>query len=441
MKATVSIDAQPSTQLPDSSAEQAVHVRIGRKLRPAAVADSRQLDLFSFDDSPMAVVAVFEASQLLGQVRAEVSSPVDSGAAAAAAQPAEATVLSPPAAIEPEHAAVEPDHAAVPSVAAEEVAPEDADDQRRAPARRASKERPAAAKSSAEDTSRASSTTRMLVSLRRARHDPLTPEREAELGRRSLAGDMAARNELVERNMRYMAGMARGFLKTGRPLDDLFQAGAEGLMTAAEKFDPAKGRFTTIATWWIRQRIQRSVHADSNMPVPAYLPYEEAKLLRQAEAATSDEEREKLRARAEVAAKRLEARRKQSVSLDQPTGGAEEDEGSNLMSMMEAEEAGQDERLERMRLVSKLVELANDLGESQPRERTIFLMRLGMHPDYLGEGLALGEIADAVNLSRERVRQLYLDAATKIADAVEDWAQGAENLPAGFRKGLMSPSR
>lgn len=290
---------------------------------------------------------------------------------------------------------------------------------------------------SAGDTKGATTTSLFIAQLQSSRYAPMTPDREAELGRKSMAGDMKARTELIERNMRFMVSMARRFIKTGRPFDDLIQAGSEGLMTAAAKFNPELGRFTTVAAWWIRQAIQRAVRKDDNMPIPAHLAGLEAKLLRQAEAAGSDEEREKLKTKAASAAKRLEARRKGTVSLDQSVGGDED--GGDMLDLLASEEVGQEERAERMQLVAKIAEFANRLGDA--RATNIFMMRVGMHPDHLGDSLSLGEIGEEFDLTRERVRQIYTEAANDIATAMEFWAKGAENLPDGFRKSLMHPGR
>ena len=90
--------------------------------------------------------------------------------------------------------------------------------------------------------------------------DLLTRREEAELGRRAQAGDGRARHRLVEKNLRLVISVAKKYQRQGLPFEDLIQEGNIGLMTAAGKFDPEKGfRFSTYATWWIRQAIQRSV--------------------------------------------------------------------------------------------------------------------------------------------------------------------------------------
>jgi RNA polymerase sigma factor (sigma-70 family) len=305
------------------------------------------------------------------------------------------------------------------------------------------KKQPVPKKRATFDTKDVDPTRMYIANLQGGRYAPMSPEREAELGRKSLAGDMTARAELIERNMRFAVSMARRYIKTGRPFDDLIQAASEGLITAAAKFNPDLGRFTTNAAWWIRQAVQRAVQKDDNVPTPAYLPFQEAKLLRQAAKADTEEERDVLTAKASGAAKRLAVRRKPSVSLDQSMDG--EEDGNDMLSLLVAEEPGQEERAEGQKIVGKIIELSKRLGDA--RMTNIFLMRVGMHPDHLGESLSLGEIVEVCQtvygfkLTRERVRQIYTEAADDIATAMEYWAKGADNLPLGFRKGLMSPGR
>lgn len=292
-------------------------------------------------------------------------------------------------------------------------------------------------KKSEYSTKGASSSTIYLSALRGSRFDPISLEREQELGNVMMNGSgaelMAARDELVQRNMRFMIMMARRFIKTGRPFDDLCQAGSEGLLTAAMKFDPSKGRFTTFSAWWIRMKIQRSVSQDASIKMPAYLPGFEAKLRRMAAESGTDAERDHLEMRADKAAASFESRRRMTVSLDASVGN--EDGDASVMDMMEAEGPSNEERVDQMRLVKKLLELANNLGDT--RATQIFLMRSGMHQDNLGEVLSLDVIAKQFNLSKERVRQIYNTSAQEIATAMEYWAKGADNLPSGFRKNLV----
>lgn len=281
----------------------------------------------------------------------------------------------------------------------------------------------------------------MLAQIRSKRHEPPTKEQEIELAMRIQAGDVAAEHELVLRNMRFLVNRAGRMRKTGRNMEDIIQMGAIGLITAAKRLDPQKGRFTTLAEWYVQLHMQRGIEADALVHTPSYVPYAEAKLRRQAEAAESQEEREALLTKAEAAGRRAAAGSMIPESLNRPLGGPGEDGGETFMDRLEedSEKAGPEEREEVRRILARLVHFAHRLDRESTTRRDVFLMRLGLHPDHAGEAMRLPEIAEIFGVSRERVRQMYASAASEIGEAMVYWAKGVENLPDGFLEGLQSP--
>jgi RNA polymerase primary sigma factor len=298
-------------------------------------------------------------------------------------------------------------------------------------------------KKAGEEVAADSALVALLRRIRGKRYEPLTIDQENALAARIRDGDLSARNELVDHNMRFLVLMAKRFTYTGRPMDVLISAGTTGLITAAQKFDPTRGRFTTCASQWIRQSIQRSLLTDSLLKTPAYLPAKASKLRKAADAATDADEKARLTAEADNVDREVKARRATHVSLD---GGQDDDsDGGGLHNMFAAESEGPDELMEKRQLVSQLVKAAMELtdadGEPNERGRDIFLLRIGLHEDHIGEPQTLAQVADIYDISRERVRQIYTVAAIDVANAVQVWARGADNLPPGFRKSLLNPGR
>ena len=122
----------------------------------------------------------------------------------------------------------------------------------------------------------------------------LTHEEEIDLGRRTREGDETARSKLIEKNLRLVIPVAKKYRGMGLPFGDLIQEGNTGLMRAADKFDPEKGfRFSTYATWWIRQAVQRAV-ADKGrtIRVPVHMGQKIRKMARTYNELSAELERE-----------------------------------------------------------------------------------------------------------------------------------------------------
>jgi RNA polymerase primary sigma factor len=238
---------------------------------------------------------------------------------------------------------------------------------------------------------------------------------EKDLSRRSRGGDMRARQKLIESNLRLVISIAKKYRGRGVPFEDLIQEGNAGLIRAVEKFDPEMGnRFSTYATWWIRQAVTRAV-ADyaRTVRLPAHV-VDAIYRLRRAENALSielgrDATEEELVERLGV--KPEEARRLREVSqpISSINARINTDEGSELGELLPDEHSGDDyTRVEVGQWEMALVEAVRSLPE---REARIIEMRHGLDGR---DTLTLREVSEELGISQERARQVEIKALRTI---------------------------
>jgi RNA polymerase primary sigma factor len=238
---------------------------------------------------------------------------------------------------------------------------------------------------------------------------------EKALARRVRGGDMRARQKLIESNLRLVISIAKKYRGRGVPFEDLIQEGNAGLIRAVEKFDPEMGnRFSTYATWWIRQAVTRAV-ADQARAVrlPAHV-VDALYRLRRAENALSielgrDATEEELVERLGV--KPEEARRLREVSqpISSINAKINADEGSEFGELLPDERSGDDyARVEVGQWELALVEAVRSLPE---REARIIEMRHGLDGS---ETLTLREVSEELGISQERARQVEIKALRTI---------------------------
>jgi RNA polymerase primary sigma factor len=243
--------------------------------------------------------------------------------------------------------------------------------------------------------------------------DLLTHAEEIDLSKRVKAGDTKARRRLVEKNLRLVVSVAKKYRGYGLPFEDLIQEGNIGLMKAVEKFDPDRGfRFSTYATWWIRQAVQRAV-ADKGrtIRVPVHMTEKIRKVSRAYNELSMEHEREPTEE--EVAGRlgwtieevriTMEAM-PDAMSLDQPVGT--EDASSSQLGDFVEDERASDTPGEVMREMESehLKEAIEGLPE---RARYVLVRRYGLDDR---DPATLAELGDELEISRERVRQLQREA-------------------------------
>ncbi len=240
----------------------------------------------------------------------------------------------------------------------------------------------------------------------------LSRREELDLGTRVRTGDKRARQRLIEKNLRLVVSVAKKYRGYGLPFEDLIQEGNIGLMRAVEKFDPEKGfRFSTYATWWIRQAVQRAV-ADKGrtIRVPVHMTEKIRKVSRAISELAVELEREPTE---EEVAKRLgwdqdEVRLTVSAmpdatSLDQPVSS--EDTASQLGDFIEDERVS--DTPDTVMREMETDQLKEAIGRLPERARYVLVRRYGLDDR---EPATLAELGDELEISRERVRQLQQEA-------------------------------
>jgi RNA polymerase primary sigma factor len=265
-----------------------------------------------------------------------------------------------------------------------------------------------------------------LLMNRVGRYPLLTAAEEVALAKRIERGDREAKERMINSNLRLVISIAKRYQNRNLPLLDLFQEGVIGLNRAVEKFDWRRGfKFSTYATWWIRQACQRAVSGQSDtIRIPTHVHERRVKLggaaARLEPKLGREPTREELAAETGLSLRHVEEAldvAEAPVSLNRPIGSEEDGEFGDLFADSEAldpaaEAAESVRRLEIRRAVAKLPE----------RESRILELRFG----FDGEPASLEQIGRELGITRERVRQLEAEAFRRLSSTLAGLADEDE---------------
>lgn len=248
----------------------------------------------------------------------------------------------------------------------------------------------------------------------------LTADEEVKYARESLKGNAASRAKMIESNLRLVVKIARRYLNRGLPLLDLVEEGNLGLIHAVEKFDPERGfRFSTYATWWIRQTIERAImNQTRTIRLPIHIIKEINQVLRAKRALTQSLDREPtyheiaehMECPVADVSKYLKLYER-TASIDAPVAG--DTDRSLVDAISDEEQMSPSDKVQEDDIKHVLDEWLDQLNEKQ---RMVLERRFGLRGH---DASTLEEVGVEIGVTRERVRQIQVDALARLRQLIK----------------------
>lgn len=247
----------------------------------------------------------------------------------------------------------------------------------------------------------------------------LNADDEKHFARLAQQGDEAARQRMIESNLRLVVKISRRYLNRGLPLLDLIEEGNLGLIHAVKKFDPERGfRFSTYATWWIRQNIERAIMNQSRtVRLPIHIIKDLNSCLRAARHLRQNSEQSPTIVDIANHMRRDPAEVEYLLGLHQRVtlrAGPADENSDEPVNLLHADSNNEPSRCAQQDVVHKIIDhCVCGLNEKQ---RTVVERRFGLHGHRRA---TLEQIGDEIGVTRERVRQIQLDALKSLRDMME----------------------